>query len=189
MDHVAPGGVPSSTTSPTKTHPQKTLSSDATDLGNSAESSNYPLLARAVSTPATTTKRNITRRTKTHPEPREKGSLPFHPTAQPKEKLPQGISVPSLNRMFTGLLQAPRPVGDAPPVLVQIRNVVTYSWLNLLLVLIPVSWAAVSEFPADLPCCVQVAAISHHLPYSLRPILPVHPVGPAPFTQGHSPPK
>ena len=149
MDHVPTEEVPSFTTSP-KTHPQKTLSSDATHLENSVESNNEPLLTRAVSTPATTTKRNLTRRAKTHPRPHERGSLPFHPTAQPKEKLPEVISVPSLNRMFTGLLQAPRPVGNAPTVLVQLRNVATYSWLNLLLLLIPVSWAAVSEFPTDL---------------------------------------
>ena len=150
MDHDPTDGVPAVATSPAQPNPQKTLSSDVTYIGKSVESSNQPLLSRAVSTPVTTTKQGLSRRTKTHPEPREKGSLPFHPTAHPKEKLPEVISIPSLNRMFTGLLQAPRPVADAPPVLAQIRNVATYSWLNLLLLFIPVAWAAVSEFPADL---------------------------------------
>lgn len=167
MDHDATDGVPSVTTSPAKPNPQETLSSDVTYMGKSVESSNQPLISRAVSNPVTTTKQNLARRrTKTHPGPREKGSLPFHHTSQPKEKLPEVISIPSLNRMFTGLLQAPRPVADAPPVLEQIRNIVTYSWLNLLLLFIPVSWAAVSEFPVDLianclaPCGLRQSHIT-----------------------------
>ena len=147
MDHDAPGRVPSNTTSPAKPNPQKTLSSDARDLGKSVESSNHPSPARAVSTPVATTKLNLTRRTETHPGSRGQGSLPFHPAAQPKEKRPEDISPPSLNG---SLPQAHRTVADAPPVLAQIRNIFTYSWLNLLLLFIPVSWAAVSEFPADL---------------------------------------
>jgi len=145
MDQAAMGGAPS-TTSPTNDHPPNPQSSETADLAHSAESSGHPFLGRAVSAPTHATKRRITRRTQTGP-PRGKVSLPFHPTAQPKEVFPDGVPIPSLERMFTGLLQAPRPVGDAPPVLRQIRNIATYTWLNLLLVFIPVSWAAVSNFP------------------------------------------
>lgn len=120
--------------------------SNAADPMSSVEAGSHKFLARAVSAPATATKRKITGRTQTHPGSRGKGSLPYHPTAHSKEKLPEGISVPSLERMFAGLLRPPKPVGDAPSVLRQLRNIATYSWLNVLVVFIPVSWAAVSNF-------------------------------------------
>ena len=149
MDNAATGGTSHTTASPTKDHPHNRQSSETADLAESAESSSCPLLARVMPAPTHATKRKSTRRTHTIPggTPRGKDSLPFHPTAQPKEKLPDGIPIPSLERMFTGLLQAPRPVGDAPSILGQLQNIATYSWLNLLLVFIPISWAAVSDFP------------------------------------------
>jgi len=142
MGQGAMGGAPSPT-SPTNDQPQ---SSETADLAHSAESSSRPFLVWGVSAPTHATKQKITNQTQTGP-PRGKVSLPFRPTAQPKEMLPDGIPIPSFKRMFTGLLQAPRPIGDAPPVLRQLRNIATYTWLNLLLVFIPVSWAAVSNFP------------------------------------------
>ena len=157
------GGAPlTTTTSPTKDLPQNSQSPKSADPAESAESSGHHFLARALSAPTHAMKRKGTRRTQTHPGGPRRGklSLPFHPTAHPKEKLPDGFPVPSLERMFTGLLQAPRPVGNAPSVLRQIRNIATYSWLNLLLVFIPVSWAAVSAFPLIL----SAACSQSHIP-------------------------
>ena len=186
MDQVATAGAPSSTTGATKAHKQDTQSSGTADLGDSAESSARPFLARAVSAPTTAKQRRTTKRTQTHPGPRGKVSLPFHPTAQPKEKLPEGISIPPFERMFTGLLQAPRPVGDAPPILRQLWNIATYSWLNLLLVFIPVSWAAVSNFPLIMLARSLLRADCTSLRSPLLLIethLHVHPVVLGPFTR------
>jgi hypothetical protein len=183
------GGVP---TNPTKDHPPNPQSSETADLAESAESSGHTFLARAVSAPTHATKRNNTRRTHTHPgvPPRGKLSLPFHRTAHPKEKLPEGIPVPSLERMFTGLLQAPRPVGDAPPVLGQLRNIATYSWLNLLLVFIPISWAAVSNFSLILSAACRWRQSPIASPLLLIGTHPAaHLVVPAPFTRGRTLPE
>jgi len=174
MDHAATGGAPLTTASPTKDHPQ---SSATADPAVSAEASGHDSLARTLSAPTHLTKRKTTRRTHTLPagRPRGKVSLPFHLTEQPKEKLPDGIPIPSMERMFTGLLQAPRPVGDAPSVLGQLRNIATYSWLNLLLVFIPISWAAVSDFPLIFSAACRQ---SHILSPTVR-THPAHPVVPA----------
>ena len=162
MDNAAAGGAPNTTASPTKDHSHNPQSSETADLAESAESSGRAFLARVVSAPTHATKRKSTRRTHTIPGGPRRGkvSLPFHPTAQPKEKLPDSIPIPSLERMFTGLLQAPRPVGDAPTILGQLRNIATYSWLNLFLVFIPISWAAVSDFPLILSAACRWSLIS-----------------------------
>jgi hypothetical protein len=182
MDHAATGGAPLTTVSPTKDHPQ------SSDLADSAEPSGHAFLARALSAPTHATKRKSTRRTHTLPggPPHGKVSLPFHRSEQPKEKLPDGIPIPSLERMFTGLLQAPRPVGDAPPILGQLRNIATYSWLNLLLVFIPISWAAVSDFPL----IFSAACMQSHTPSpTRRNPSPCAPCGTSPiYTGSHSSP-
>ena len=131
---------------PTKDDPPNPQSSATADPARSAESSSHPFLAPAVSAPTQAMERESTRKTQTRPS-HGKVPLPVHPTVHRKEKLPDGFPVPSLERMFTVLFRAPRPVGDAPPVLDQLRNAATHSWLNLLLVFIPISWAAVSDFP------------------------------------------
>ena len=162
MDHTTIGN-------PTNGNSQNPQSSETAEL---AESSGRPFLAaRAMSAPAPAheTKWESTRKTKTHP-PLGKASLPFHPTAHPKERLPNGFPRPSVERMFTGLLQPPRPVADAPSILGQLRNIVTYSWLNLLLVFLPISWAAVSGFPLVL-AVGRKQAVSHCLSYSSEPTL------------------
>ena len=186
MDNTATGGAPHTTASPTNDHSHKPQSSETADLAESAESSGHAFLARVVSAPTNATKRKNTRRTHTIPggTPRGKVSLPFHPTAQPKEKLPDGIPIPSLERMFTGLLQAPRPVGDAPSILGQLRNIAMYSWLNLLLVFIPISWAAVSDFPLIL----LVACRQPHIPSPTRRDPPSYvPCGIGPIHTGSHP--
>ena len=173
MDHATKGGASfTTTTSPTNEHPQNPQSPETVLPAESAESSGHRLLTRAVSAPTHAIKRNGTRRTQTLPggRPHGKLSLPFHPTAHPKEKLPPGFPVPSFERMFTGLLQAPRPVGDAPPVLNQLRNIAMYSWLNVLLVFIPISWAVVSDFL--LIVSTACGRSPHHVPYSLGLISP-----------------
>ncbi len=156
------GGAPlTTTTSPIKDLPQNPQSPNTVDPAGSTEASGHQLLARIRSAPTRAMKRKGTRRTQTHPGgPRGKLSLPFHPTEHPKEKLPDGFPIPSFERMFTGLLQAPRPVGDAPSVLRQVRNIATYSWLNLLLVFIPISWAAVSVFPLILSAACNQSHIT-----------------------------
>ena len=165
MDHATMGGAPLTTTSSTKDYRPKVVLEGPAE---SAESSGHRFLTRTLSAPTHAIRRNGTRRTQTHPggPPYGKLSLPFHPTAHPKEKLPPGFPVPSLDRMFTGLLQAPRPVGDAPSVLNQLRNIATYSWLNLLLVFLPISWAAVSDFPL-----IWWLRKAGSLSYSSRPTL------------------
>ena len=156
MDHAANPLA----TSPTNEYPPKLQSSGTADPVEDTESSSLRFLTQAPSAP---THVNDTRRTRGPPHGRH--SLPLHPTEHPKEKFPDGISVPSLEQMFKGLLQAPRPVGDAPSALDQLRNIATYSWLNLLLVLVPISWAAVSDFPLILAVsCKQ--AVSHCFSYS-----------------------
>ena len=182
MDHDIKGGAPITTTSPTKEHPQNPQSPETAEPAESAQSSGHRFLARALSAPTNAIRRNGTRRTQTLPggRPHGKLSLPFHPTAHPKEKLPPGFPVPSLERMFTGLLQAPRPVGDAPSVLNQLRNIATYSWLNLLLVFIPISWAVVSDFPLILSAmCGQSP---YHSPTCWTHLTSCPPC--APFTRG-----
>jgi len=168
-------GASSSMTGRIKTHQQDTQSiSETADLMESAGLGARPFLLRDGSAPTTATQRKTTKRTQTHPGPCGKVSLPFHLTAQPKEKLPERIPIPPLERMFTGLLLAPRPVGDAPPILGQLRNIATYSWLNLLLVFIPASWAAVSNFPLIMPASSSLRADCTSLrspSYSSRPIL------------------
>ena len=156
MDHAA-------ATSSTKDYRPKPQSSGMANPAESAETGGHHLLTRA---PYAPTHANGTRRMRTRPGgPPGKLSLPFHPTENPKEKLPAGFPIPPLERMLKGLLQAPRPVGDAPSVLDQLRNIATYSWLNLLLVFVPISWAAVSDFPLILAVsCRQV--VSHYLSYS-----------------------
>ncbi|KAJ7104214.1 Sodium/calcium exchanger protein-domain-containing protein [Mycena belliarum] len=47
----------------------------------------------------------------------------------------------SLRRAATSMLTPEKKVGQAPSVLASIRSIITASWLNLLLVFIPVSWA------------------------------------------------
>ena len=174
MDHTTQGGAPLTTTSPTQ-NPQ---SPETTVPPESVESSGRRFLARALSAPTNAIRRNGARRTQTHPggPPYGKLSLPFHPTAHPKEKLPPGFPVPSFERMFTGLLEAPRPVGDAPSVLNQLRNIATYSWLNLLLVFIPISWAVVSDFPLILSAACGPSP--QHLSYSLGLTLSPSPLVP-----------
>ena len=56
-----------------------------------------------------------------------------------------------LKKILNGLLQPPETVEDAPSVLIQLRTIATYSWLNLLLVFIPISWAAVRASLAQPP--------------------------------------
>ena len=189
MDHVAIGGGPTTTTttSPTNDHspnPQSPETAIPVDSAQ-AESNDHSLLARVVSAPTLVMKRRNTRRAQTHPGgPRTKGYLPFHPTAHPKEKLPEGISIPPIQRMFTGLLEAPRPVGDAPSIRGQLWNIVTYSWLNLLLLFIPISWAAVSNFWSDLAYDLLAACSRSSLTPSIlltETHHPVHLVVPAPF--------
>lgn len=144
VDH-AMGGT-ASAASPNVQHLPNPQPSDTADPMSSVEATSHAILARTVSAPATATKRRNTERTQADPAPRGKGRLPYHPTAQPKEKLPEGNPVPSFEKMFKGLLQPTRPVGDAPSVPRQLRNIATYSWLNVLLLFVPVSWAVVSKF-------------------------------------------
>src|SRR5258706_15579673 len=189
MDRATMGGAPlATTTSPTKDHPPKPQSSETADPAESAESSGHHFLARARSARTNAMKRKGTRQTQAHPggPPRAKDSLPFHPTAHPKEKLPDGFPIPSFERMFTGLLQAPRPVGDAPSVLRQLRNIATYSWLNLLLVFIPISWAAVSVFP---PILSAACSQSHITSPTRWDPSSAHLVVPAPLTRCRTLPK
>jgi hypothetical protein len=148
MDHSKDAAT--ITTSPSTDHPPH---SETVGLMGSADSSAPPPLPRIASAPMLPRKRKSTKQ-RAHTHPGEtffgKVALPFHPTAQPKEKLP-GAVVPPLEGLFKGLLDAPRRVGDAPSVLQQLWNVTTYSWLNLLLLFIPISWAVVSAFPLILP--------------------------------------
>lgn len=139
-------GGTASAASPNVQHLPNPQPSDTADPMSSVEATSHTILGRTVSAPATATKRRNTERTQADPAPRGKGRLPYHPTAQSKEKLPEGNPLPSFEKMFTGLLQPPRPVGDAPSVLRQLRNIATHSWLNLLLLFVPVSWAVVSNF-------------------------------------------
>ena len=170
MDHATKGGAPPPT-SPAKGYHPKPQSSGTADSAVSAESSGHRSLTRALSTPTHAIKRNIPRRALTDPAgPRRKLTLGFHPTLHPKEELPTGFPIPSLEKAFDRLLEAPRPVGDAPSFPNQLRNIAMYSWLNVLLVFLPISWVAVSDFPLILvvPCR---QGVSHCLSYSSGPTL------------------
>jgi hypothetical protein len=92
-----------------------------------------------------------------------KVALPSHPTAQPKEKL-RVPHVPSSESLRKSLLNAPRPVGKAPPIREQLRNVARFGWLNLLFLFIPVPWAAVSGFPPILFMTIPRCAGSSLIP-------------------------
>ena len=149
-----------------------------TDLAEAAESSGPRFVTRALSDPMYAMERNG--------PPNRKLSLPFHPTAYPKEKLPAGFPVPPLENTFKGLLQAPRPVGDAPSVQDQLRNIATYSWLNVLLVFIPISWAAVSDFPLILTVSCRQAAQAHIASPTPRDPPSCVPCVLATFSRGHT---
>ena len=179
MDHAAI----SLATSSTKDYRPKPQPSGTAGPTGSAESSSHRLLTPA---PSALTHVNGTRRTQPRPggPPRGKLSLPFHPTAHPKEKLPAGFLVPPLDKMFTGLLQAPRPVGDAPSVLDQLQNIATHSWLNLFLVFIPISWGAVSDFSLILR--LRAGRQSHTASPTRRDLPPCAPCGISTFPRGRT---
>ena len=93
-----------------------------------------------------------------------------NPTEPLKEKPPDGPPGTLRGSMFAVLFVAHphRSVEAVPSVLDQLRNIATHSWLNLLLVFIPISWAAVSDFPLIFSvACTQ--ADSHSPSYSSGP--------------------
>ena len=149
---------------PTEDNSPNPQSSETADPAELAGPSGLASLNRVVSAPTHEVNQESTRKMQTHP-PRGKVPSPVHQTAHPKERPPGGPPVTLMGSVFTVLFVAHRPVEAVPSVLKQLRNIATYSWLNVLLIFIPISWAAVSDFPLILSVACSQAA-SHCLSYS-----------------------
>ena len=119
----------------------KSPNSQTADPAESAEQSGHASLTRVVFVPAHETS-----------PPRGQVPSPVDPPAHPEENLPDDSRVTLSVAMLTVLFVAHphRSVEAVPSVLEQLRNIATYSWLNVLLVFIPISWATVSDFPLNL---------------------------------------
>lgn len=69
-------------------------------------------------------------------------SLPSHPAMTAPQPI-QGLQ-PSMVQTLNKLLEPERKLAPPPNLRVSLYNIATYSWINIMLVFVPIAWGAVS---------------------------------------------
>lgn len=69
-------------------------------------------------------------------------SLPSHPAMTAPPPI-QGLQ-PSMVQTLNKLLEPERKLAPPPNLRVSLYNIATYSWINVMLVFVPIAWGAVS---------------------------------------------